>query len=109
MTHLSHPPQAGFNEAAGIPRGRLALSSPSERRRPGFNEAAGIPRGRLERPKQLANRRLASMRPRVFPAEDTTGDERGASAAGRFNEAAGIPRGRLYFFVNGTTLYAQLQ
>ena len=42
----------------------------------GFNEAAGIPRGRLvlveKRPGPAHH---ASMRPRVFPAEDT--DKRG--------------------------------
>ena len=61
-----------FNEAAGIPRGRLphrlALLS---RRQFSFNEAAGIPRGRLEG-LRLDHRLCqgASMRPRVFPAED---------------------------------------
>ena len=38
----------------------------------GFNEAAGIPRGRQHRFDLRPNRPhgLASMRPRVFPAED---------------------------------------
>ena len=44
---------------------------------------------------QYFDRLAASMRPRVFPAEDST---RPAASAGcgttRFNEAAGIPRGR---------------
>ena len=48
----------------------------------GFNEAAGIPRGRPEIQRQTPlGERPASMRPRVFPAEDavldygsTTGD-----------------------------------
>ena len=37
----------GFNEAAGIPRGRRHLKvSPIKNALPRFNEAAGIPRGR---------------------------------------------------------------
>ena len=64
-------PVGSFNEAAGIPRGR-----PFPEGRPAdcwncFNEAAGIPRGRRagwgvhdDKPD------AASMRPRVFPAED---------------------------------------
>ena len=36
----------------------------------------------------------ASMRPRVFPAEDLLWVNRPASNDWRFNEAAGIPRGR---------------
>ena len=36
----------------------------------GFNEAAGIPRGRLALLLQPRDRVIASMRPRVFPAED---------------------------------------
>ena len=36
-----------------------------------FNEAAGIPRGRLESTENTdVPARRASMRPRVFPAED---------------------------------------
>ena len=35
-----------------------------------FNEAAGIPRGRLRLPIQSSATAPASMRPRVFPAED---------------------------------------
>ena len=35
-----------------------------------FNEAAGIPRGRLDVVVELVRERQASMRPRVFPAED---------------------------------------
>ena len=40
----------------------------------------------------------ASMRPRVFPAEDVpddTDEHRNCRLLSRFNEAAGIPRGRL--------------
>ena len=61
-----------FNEAAGIPRGRLADQPQLQRDDAGFNEAAGIPRGR-QQPSQvavLASVVPASMRPRVFPAED---------------------------------------
>ena len=80
-----------------------------------FNEAAGIPRGRLAAVARLERERSASMRPRVFPAEDhgePQPDERVVSASMRprvfpaedtlrcrvcprfscgFNEAAGIP------------------
>ena len=61
----------------------------------GFNEAAGIPRGRrvvAGRPTPAARR--ASMRPRVFPAEDATHRNEPLCPVVRFNEAAGIPRGR---------------
>ena len=37
----------------------------------GFNEAAGIPRGRRRQGGSHAQRTSASMRPRVFPAEDS--------------------------------------
>ena len=108
----------GFNEAAGIPRGRRVATPTASSRGTSFNEAAGIPRGRLPRHPAFDPGRRASMRPRVFPAEDN-GDERrvldrgGASMRPRvfpaedmgsltprssprcFNEAAGIPRGRL--------------
>ena len=42
-----------------------------------FNEAAGIPRGRLVTNPALREQRaaLASMRPRVFPAEDMDDDD----------------------------------
>ena len=63
----------GFNEAAGIPRGRARASVPTPSRCC-FNEAAGIPRGRrggLLIAYNLTD--LASMRPRVFPAEDAGG------------------------------------
>ena len=63
-----------FNEAAGIPRGRRPGRSRSRIRRSHFNEAAGIPRGR---PVGLGRHQPSSpptsMRPRVFPAEDTWG------------------------------------
>ena len=36
----------------------------------------------------------ASMRPRVFPAEDARHVARRHGPSRRFNEAAGIPRGR---------------
>ena len=60
----------GFNEAAGIPRGRRITRSINGCCSECFNEAAGIPRGRrIPRGIHRAKRR-------------------------RFNEAAGIPRGR---------------
>ena len=138
-------PQSSFNEAAGIPRGRLEVvvrarhgrgasmrprvfpaedaalrpdtgaipqvasmrprvfpaedlscRPPSPRCWPSFNEAAGIPRGRLRGQCLGSVSRLpASMRPRVFPAEDARGRRRLVLPQRvRFNEAAGIPRGR---------------
>ena len=39
----------------------------------GFNEAAGIPRGRLTTSTRFVRTPTASMRPRVFPAEDKLG------------------------------------
>ena len=39
----------GFNEAAGIPRGRLAIAKKLIEKGLRFNEAAGIPRGRREK------------------------------------------------------------
>ena len=85
-----------------------------------FNEAAGIPRGKHDRPDTASPAHPgASMRPRVFPAENTANgghgtirdtasmrprvfpaENRSASVAHRcvqscFNEAAGIPRGKL--------------
>ena len=60
-----------FNEAAGIPRGRPSTGSPASRASSCFNEAAGIPRGRLQEDDPGVAERDASMRPRVFPAEDT--------------------------------------
>ena len=60
-----------FNEAAGIPRGRRAANVNEIVSARGFNEAAGIPRGRHQPagPCNASNCK-ASMRPRVFPAED---------------------------------------
>ena len=69
-----HHPRLGvrrFNEAAGIPRGRQVPASYSDCSRVScFNEAAGIPRGRRDRPIRCSPTGQASMRPRVFPAED---------------------------------------
>ena len=140
----SYPCRSGFNEAAGIPRGRrrpfrfhplirgdasmrprvfpaeddnavaniFAGKTASMRprvfpaedtaryrdRNPRtrcFNEAAGIPRGRRDRRIPSHRGGVASMRPRVFPAEDSGRQSRGLrSTSSRFNEAAGIPRGR---------------
>ena len=59
----------------------------------GFNEAAGIPRGRRRAVAAANGARDASMRPRVFPAEDYRHRLEGPAGV-RFNEAAGIPRGR---------------
>ena len=84
----------GFNEAAGIPRGRPARIGTWRTRRYRFNEAAGIPRGRPASHTLPRSRSGASMRPRVFPAEDLVEGDRGALEQDGFNEAAGIPRGR---------------
>ena len=108
-----------FNEAAGIPRGRPWRRTCSALSTNRFNEAAGIPRGRRghhrgpRRPDGTASMRprvfpaedgevvvheldlaVASMRPRVFPAEDAPCMAAGPGSSPRFNEAAGIPRGR---------------
>ena len=60
-----------------------------------FNEAAGIPRGRLVPDGQVTLIKSASMRPRVFPAEDPARAGAASTDRSSFNEAAGIPRGRL--------------
>ena len=83
-----------FNEAAGIPRGRHGSSVTMGRSSSRFNEAAGIPRGRRAQRARDGRRRRASMRPRVFPAEDRCRRCSCGSSQTRFNEAAGIPRGR---------------
>ena len=68
---------------------------PAGRRR-GLNEAAGIPRGRRpRRVKMEPAEHHASMRPRVFPAEDSRPRTTSIRRTSSFNEAAGIPRGRL--------------
>ena len=59
-----------FNEAAGIPRGRPTRARGPSQRPACFNEAAGIPRGRHRRVEIAIHAIAASMRPRVFPAED---------------------------------------
>ena len=84
----------GFNEAAGIPRGRPYRAARSFFSTDGFNEAAGIPRGRPVSTRLPTSANTASMRPRVFPAEDAWVDAAKAEEALSFNEAAGIPRGR---------------
>ena len=63
---------SSFNEAAGIPRGRHVLRPSWRSADPRFNEAAGIPRGRPTRLRAGPIASSASMRPRVFPAEDTS-------------------------------------
>ena len=60
----------------------------------GFNEAAGNPRG-----KHVSNvagylRAFASMRPRVIPAENGRDVLVHGEGGRRFNEAAGNPRGK---------------
>ena len=63
--------QPCFNEAAGIPRGRRPAARGAAPGHHRFNEAAGIPRGRRASGALIeVGVDLASMRPRVFPAED---------------------------------------
>ena len=62
-----------FNEAAGIPRGRPTDYLLGMQEEQCFNEAAGIPRGRRRPEHGDAVQAVASMRPRVFPAEDIHG------------------------------------
>ena len=89
-------PSHRFNEAAGIPRGRRDAMRLYELPAGRFNEAAGIPRGRRRlRVQAIGQPLLASMRPRVFPAEDSNHAPGCSTVGARFNEAAGIPRGRL--------------
>ena len=65
------PRASGFNEAAGVTRGRRTDQPTVERRQQGFNEAAGVTRGRLDHRRQRARYLpAASMRPRELPAED---------------------------------------
>ena len=65
----SSVPGRRFNEAAGIPRGRRTPPTGSRSSFTCFNEAAGIPRGRRMASAVAGLRGRASMRPRVFPAE----------------------------------------
>ena len=87
-------PRPGFNEAAGRTRGRLnnlgCDRTPSNR----FNEAAGRTRGRQVPEGIDWIARLASMRPRVGPAEDARPVGLIFETACCFNEAAGRTRGR---------------
>ena len=77
-----------FNEAAGIPRGRRRSVASGRSTASSFNEAAGIPRGRPEAPRLAGAGVRASMRPRVFPAEDD-GD---AAAIVPYGKASMRPR-----------------
>ena len=69
-------PAARFNEAAGIPRGRRTDTRTRWTSPWRFNEAAGIPRGRHRGRRGPSQSGVASMRPRVFPAEDVLLDTR---------------------------------
>ena len=83
------------NEAAGIPRGRRrSVTLRPTHTLTCFNEAAGIPRGRRRPRSTDPTPPPASMRPRVFPAEDPRDLSASVSKVYSFNEAAGIPRGR---------------
>ena len=67
-----------FNEAAGIPRGRqrhLAIGETNQlaSMRPRVFPAEDADDGGARTPEEV----LASMRPRVFPAEDAGGDDQG--------------------------------
>ena len=52
---------------------------------------------------------VASMRPRVFPAEDFHPAENSARDLSRFNEAAGIPRGRPFDLIDDRLDLIELQ
>ncbi len=87
----SGPSSARFNEAAGIPRGRLPAAGGERLHGRGFNEAAGIPRGRRLVVNVDGERGEASMRPRVFPAEDrvsTVTEIRGKVNVSRFSSVS---------------------
>ena len=84
----------GFNEAAGIPRGRplgrrLIVNATQASMRPRVFPAEDV-----EVPVRTNVQSSASMRPRVFPAEDEEIEAILTRRVGCFNEAAGIPRGR---------------
>ena len=68
---MTCPRSRCFNEATGIPRGKHLhlFGIPCAPVR--FNEAAGIPRGKLAGALSEFDDAPASMRPRVFPAENT--------------------------------------
>ena len=84
-----------FNEAAGIPRGRPDQGGIGGH---GCLDASMRPRvfpaEDASRPLWSCGHRPASMRPRVFPAEDPPRPSTPPRGWWRFNEAAGIPRGR---------------
>ena len=61
----------GFNEAAGIPRGRRVEGDLTGRdRRHASMRPRVFPAEDIRSSEQRVGRRRASMRPRVFPAED---------------------------------------
>ena len=72
---------AGFNEAAGVTRGRPTTGGRDGGVHSSFNEAAGVTRGRrVSQALAATGAPAASMRPRELPAEDDIlfGDERAA-------------------------------
>ena len=107
-----------FNEAAGIPRGRprrggerLVIITASMRRAYSPRKTASVgaqdsgARRASMRPRVFPaedligvalrlRRHVASMRPRVFPADVTSRPGQQRQGSSGFNEAAGIPRGR---------------
>ena len=116
---VSPRPRDCFNEAAAIHRGRRGRRRSRFARQPRFNEAAAIHRGRRGRSRparmevwsasmrprlftaedQRAARRggvddRASMRPRLFTAEDLNDRRGNLTLEYSFNEAAAIHRGR---------------
>ena len=88
------PGSRGFNEAAGVTRGRPLRAA----KRPGEPLASMRPR---ELPAEdvlsrqsLPHAAAASMRPRELPAEDDQAALASHVPLVRFNEAAGVTRGR---------------
>ena len=85
-----------------FPAENLPASCGIRRRFPGFNEAAGIPRGKRE-PRAVVRqpRRGASMRPRVFPAENFTTSQR------KLQHSEASMRPRVFPAENDTRWYTQ--
>ena len=98
-----------FNEAAGIPRGRRFKVIPLSSHATASMRPRVFPAEDLDDNRLFDRDELASMRPRVFPAEDAGSGEASRSRPACFNEAAGIPRGRREYFEKKQTCVRLLQ
>ncbi len=86
--------RSSFNEAAALHRGKPAsLPSPTRSTRC-FNEAAALHRGKLHGEPSWDQHERASMRPRLFTAENQQAHQVRRSKVGCFNEAAALHRGK---------------